>query len=329
MVYTLRAAGLYNLAAAAAALMQPGWMLALLGLPETVPPGLALELWHALAVLTAAQGIGYLLSAAHPLRHWPIVLMGVVGKSATGAWVAWDIVQHRLAPAAWAWVVLDDLAWLAPLLLILQRSYQNTLSVRRAACPEVLKFALRRRTPDGRSLDELSRLSPVLLVFLRHAGCPFCREALSDLAARLGDIARHGARLVLVHMGSEEQGARLFARYGLGGLPGISDPGRVLYRAFGLPRGSLVEVLGPKVWWRAFQAGILGRHGAGNRVGDGFQMPGAFLLFHGEIVRGYRHQSAGDRPDYLALLTGRDYAAPELRDQSAGWRAIPPGNGLS
>ena len=54
-----------------------------------------------------------------------------------------------------------------------------------------------------------------------------------------------------------------------------------------------------------------------NAVIEFFQAAGVFLLFHGEIVRSYRHLSASDRPDYLALVTGRDYAAPELRDQSA------------
>lgn len=315
--YTLRAAGLYNLAAAAVAILQPGWLLSLFGLPPQLPPGLALELWHALAVLTAAMGAGYLLAAHNPYRHWPIVLIGLLGKFATGAWAAYDIFQHQIPTAAWLWVALDDIVWLVPLALILREAYESVLAVRRTVCPDVLRFALRRKTQHDVTIDELSRLSPVLLVFLRHAGCPFCREALADLAARRGDIERQGARLVLVHMGSKEQGTRFFARYGLGELPRISDPDRALYRAFGLPRGSFADVIGPKVWWRGFQAGILGRHGAGRMVGDGFQMPGVFLLFHGEIVRSYRHQSSGDRPDYLSLVTGRDYAAPELRDQSA------------
>lgn len=313
----MRAAGFYNLAASAVAILYPGWLLGLLGLPTQLPPGLSVELWHALAAVTAAMGAGYLLIAGNPHRHWPVVLIGFLGKLSTGAWAAWDILHHQLPASAWLWVAVDDLLWLLPFALILREVYENALAVRRTACPDVLKFALRRRTQHAVTLDELSRLSPVLLVFLRHAGCPFCREALADLAAHRRDIERQGARLVLVHMGSEEQGQRFFDRFGLGELERISDPDRALYRAFGLPRGSFADVIGPKVWWRGFQAGILGRHGVGRMVGDGFQMPGAFLLFHGEIVRSYRHQSAGDRPDYLSLVTGRDYAAPELRDQSA------------
>jgi hypothetical protein len=47
-------------------------------------------------------------------------------------------------------------------------------------------------------------------------------------------------------------------------------------------------------------------------MGDGFQMPGVFLLYHSEIIRSYRHQSAADRPDYMAIVTGKHYAQPEL-----------------
>jgi hypothetical protein len=44
-------------------------------------------------------------------------------------------------------------------------------------------------------------------------------------------------------------------------------------------------------------------------VGDGFQMPGIFLLFHGEVLRSYRHQTAADRPDYVDLAEAEQFPA--------------------
>lgn len=41
---------------------------------------------------------------------------------------------------------------------------------------------------------------------------------------------------------------------------------------------------------------------AGLLKGDGFQMPGVFLLYHGTVLRSYRHQSAADRPNYSQLV---------------------------
>jgi len=56
-------------------------------------------------------------------------------------------------------------------------------------------------TRKGVDLATLSLVSPVLLVFLRHAGCPFCREAMSDLASSRQAIEETGTRIVLVYLG--------------------------------------------------------------------------------------------------------------------------------
>lgn len=309
----LQSAGVYHVFAAAGAVVMAEWLDARLG-ASGPPSPLMGEGWHVVAVWLAVLGLGFLLAARDAYRHWPVVLMGVLSKLGTGAWIGWDILHGRAPGLLWWWVAVETAAWCIPLLAILQSAYEAGLARKRTIPPEVLRFALRRKTNMAVSLDELSRLSPVLLVFLRHMGCTFCREALADLAAMRRRIEAEGARLVLVHMSGEEAASRFFARYGLDDVQRIGDPGRTLYRAFGLPRGRFGDVLGPKVWWRGFQAGVLGRHGVGPLMGDGFQMPGVFLLFHGEVIRSYRHQSAADRPDYLSLVTGRNYAAPELSD---------------
>ncbi len=305
MSWTLRAAGVYSLGCAALALAAP---------PAPVT-GLGLDLWYLVSLLTAVMGLGYLFSASDAFRHWPIVMMGFVAKVAMSCGIAWEISSGRLPVTAAWFAVVDDLIWLVPLGLILNSAHEALLGRRRTVPQEILRFAMRRKTQHGVTLDELSRLSPTLLVFLRHTGCTFCREALADLAGRRAELEATGTRLVLVHMSSEEHDGRFFAKYGLQDVERISDPERALYRAFGLPRGSFGDLFGPRVWIRGFQAGILGRHGVGALAGDGFQMPGVFLLFHGEIVRSYRHQSASDRPDYLSLVTGQNYGAPELRER--------------
>ena len=56
------------------------------------------------------------------------------------------------------------------------------------------------RTQSGQTLTSLSEASPVLLLFLRHAGCTFCREAIGDVARDRDVIEAAGVRIVLVHM---------------------------------------------------------------------------------------------------------------------------------
>jgi peroxiredoxin len=153
----------------------------------------------------------------------------------------------------------------------------------------------------GHSLVELSLTRPVLVTFLRHSGCTFCREALADLAQSRAEIEQRGLQLALVHMSSDAEAARLFEQYGLEDVERFSDPEQRLYRAFELSRGRFLQLLGPAIWWRGFLTAIVARHGFGSIQGDGFQMPGVFVLDRGRIVASYRHRTAADRPDYCSI----------------------------
>jgi peroxiredoxin len=157
------------------------------------------------------------------------------------------------------------------------------------------------RTESGDSLVALSEASPLLLVFLRHAGCPFCREAIDDLARARTAIEASGARIVLVHMGDSAAIERRIGKHGLASVDRICDRQQNLYRAFGLQRGTLRQLFGLKVWWRGFQAAILARHGIARPSADSFQMPGVFLIGQARIAGRFRHRTAADRPDYAAI----------------------------
>ena len=156
-------------------------------------------------------------------------------------------------------------------------------------------------TKSGARLATLSEISPLLLVFLRHAGCPFCREALSDLARARGVIEATGTRIVMVHMGDSAAMGSLTERYRLDGVDSICDRDQRLYRAFGLKRGRLWQLFGPKVVRRALREGVLFQHGIGIPSADSLQMPGLFLIGDCEIVRRFRHRTASDRPDYVRI----------------------------
>lgn len=157
------------------------------------------------------------------------------------------------------------------------------------------------RTHSGTGLIELCERSRVLLVFLRHSGCPFCRETLSDLAAALPALKDAGVRPVLVHMGSEERLWKLLRRYGLIGVDYITDRSRRLYRAFGLGKSSPLGLFSVRSLWRGFQTAVLEGHGAGVPDGSILQLPGAFLLNDSLIVERVRHRKISGRTDYSSL----------------------------
>ncbi|PHI20075.1 alkyl hydroperoxide reductase [Lewinellaceae bacterium SD302] len=157
-------------------------------------------------------------------------------------------------------------------------------------------------TDRGRSIKSLSNQQPVLLVFLRHFGCTFCREALADLADIKSEIAETGTQLVMVHMSDAKTAQSYFQRYRLENVEHISDPSCSLYRAFGLTKGTPRQLFGLQSWIRGFEAGVMQGHGVGPQLGDGFQMPGVFVVTNGEVKASYVHELASDRPGYLDLV---------------------------
>ncbi len=156
-----------------------------------------------------------------------------------------------------------------------------------------------KKTKDGVDLATLSLLSPVLVVFLRHPGCMFCRETLAEVGRVRANLEDLGIRIVLVHHGRPGTMHRLLIKHGLGGLDCIDDSDRSLYRAFGLRRGRVSQIFGISLWPRAISA--LRKHGAGIPSGDPFQMPGVFLLHRCEVVHSFRHRKISDRPDYIGM----------------------------
>lgn len=157
-------------------------------------------------------------------------------------------------------------------------------------------------TNEGSSLKEISDQKPVLLLFLRHFGCNFCKEALEDISAIRTEIEATGAVLVFVHMADTETGKKYFEKYNLSGVTHISDPECIYYERFGLVKGTIHQLFGLQTWMRGFGNGGLKRgFQMGKQLGDAFQMPGIFLIHQGIIKESYIHRFVSDRPDYLRI----------------------------
>jgi len=152
----------------------------------------------------------------------------------------------------------------------------------------------------GRSLWDLSHESPLLVIFLRHLGCTFCKEAVRDAARQRADIQAAGARIVFVHMAPEADAKAFFDGYGMADVQRISDPEGKLYRAFGLERAGIKEMLSPSVWTRGISA-ILRGNLPGIPRGDMLRMPGAFVVNQGRVSKSHFHQTIADRPDLSGI----------------------------
>ncbi len=298
----LIAAAVYNLAWGAFAIIFP---MALFRITGFDPLPLYPEFWQCIGMIVGVYGIGYGIAARDPFRHWPIVLVGLLGKVAGPIGFASSVYSGKL-PLALGWTILtNDLIWWFPFCVILWRAAQARQADQHliTVSPPVKPIDPMGRmlSQFGSSMTELSRRNPVLVVFLRHSGCTFCREALFDIASQRQQIEANGTQIALVHMGYEEP-TDLLERNQLTDVHCFRDPVCALYEAFGLEMGGFRQLFGLKVWMRGFNAWISG-HGIGALNGNGFRMPGTFLIHRGKIVRSFRHATSADRPDYVQLAT--------------------------
>lgn len=159
-------------------------------------------------------------------------------------------------------------------------------------------------TNTNESIVSLSMNGPVLLVFLRHFGCIFCREALRDLALKREQYESKGITIVFVHMSDRETAEMYFRSFNLDGIRHISDPQCSYYSAFELGKATIGQLFGFKNLVRGFEVTISkGIPVMSSQIGDGNQMPGVFVISKGVITHEFRHKYAGDKPDYDELVS--------------------------
>jgi len=155
----------------------------------------------------------------------------------------------------------------------------------------------------GDSLYDISMNSPVLINFLRHFGCTFCREAMSDIYKIKDSLIEKNITPVFVHMSDNKTAEHWLEKYNWVDVHHISDPTCDLYAKFGLVKATVKQLTGLGTWIRGFEAGVINGHGMNTFIGDGFQMPGVFIIEKAQVTHSYIHKVSSDRPDYLKLIS--------------------------
>lgn len=122
MAWVLWAAAIYNLAWGGFVILFPDLPFQWAGMELPNYP----EIWQCLGMVVGVYGVGYAIAATNPVRHWPIVLVGLLGKILgpmgflNAAW------RGRLPWQAGWTIIFNDLIWWAPFFAILWIAYRKS-----------------------------------------------------------------------------------------------------------------------------------------------------------------------------------------------------------
>ena len=122
MAWVLWIAAIYNLAWGGFVILFPDLPFRWAGMEVPNYP----EIWQCLGMVVGVYGVGYAIAATNPLRHWPIVLVGLLGKILGPIGFLNAAGRGRLPWRAGWTIVANDLIWWAPFFLMLWIAYGNT-----------------------------------------------------------------------------------------------------------------------------------------------------------------------------------------------------------
>lgn len=300
MTTLLKAAGIYNLTWGSWVVLFPEWSLRISGYPDPVTSP---QLWQCIGMIVGVYGIGYWIAASDPFRHWPIVLVGFLGKifGPLGFLAAW--LTGQLPLTAGRVILLNDIIWWIPFSWILWKTvefHRDAHQLRKSSIS--LEDALHNAvSQQGKTIAELSQDTTLLLIFLRHSGCTFCRQMLSELAADRQEIEAHGVRMAFVHLDPDDDHMQqLFQKYQLDDLPRFSDVHEQLYEAFEVGLATPGQLLHWKTFTRGFWSALIRRHGFSTIRGNVFRLQGAVLIRNGKVIDRQAPQSPADHPDFVS-----------------------------
>lgn len=121
MAQVLWVAAIYNLAWGGLVVLFPNFLFHWAGMDLPNYP----EIWQCVGMVVGVYGVGYAIAAGDPMRHWPIVLVGFLGKL-LGPIGFLDAAWRGRLPWRAGWVnVFNDLIWWAPFFIILWAAYRH------------------------------------------------------------------------------------------------------------------------------------------------------------------------------------------------------------
>ena len=128
MKWSLISAGAYNLIFGVFVVLFPSLFFDWLGMDQPK----YIELWQCIGMIVGVYGVGYLIAAFDPARHWPIVLVGFLGKVFGPIGFLQAVMKGSLPIVFGVANITNDLIWLIPFAMILRYAYQRNAGLKAA-----------------------------------------------------------------------------------------------------------------------------------------------------------------------------------------------------
>jgi len=123
MFFVLVIAGVYNIVWGTWVILFPTMSFAYSGMQKPDVPLLYPQLWQCIGMIVGVYGVGYIIAARDPVRHWPIVFVGFIGKVFGPIGLAFGVLLEDTPTTALRTILLNDLIWWVPFALILRHAY--------------------------------------------------------------------------------------------------------------------------------------------------------------------------------------------------------------
>lgn len=119
--YTLKAAAIYNILWGAWVVLLPGHFFELAGME----PVNHVVIWQGMGMVIGVYGLGYWWASHDPLRHWPIVAVGFLGKILGPIGFVFNYLTGKVAVGFGLALITNDLIWWIPFFLILKQAHEH------------------------------------------------------------------------------------------------------------------------------------------------------------------------------------------------------------
>lgn len=118
---SLKIAGFYNVLWGTIVIAFPNLFFELAEMEAPLYP----MIWQCVGMIVGVYGVGYWIASYNPNRHWPIVVVGFLGKIFGPIGFAY-YAAVGMFPLKWGLIIiLNDLIWWLPFGFILYEAYQS------------------------------------------------------------------------------------------------------------------------------------------------------------------------------------------------------------